>query len=181
MSTVAIFGGSFNPPHLAHQMLCLAVLETMEVDGLWMVPTYRHPFAKDLVEFEHRFRMCELAVELFSGRVTVSRIEADLAQPSSRTLDTLVALRSRHPTTQFRLVVGADILGERDKWYRWDEVERLAPSIVVGRHGYPSRSDIELPNISSTDVRARLARGESVASLVPRNVLAYIDEHGLYG
>jgi len=180
MTTVAIFGGSFNPPHIAHQMLCLAVLETCEVDAFWMVPTYRHPFAKDLAEFEHRYRMCELAAEVFGGRVSVSRIEADLAQPSSRTLDTLLALRERHPEFAFRLVVGADILGERDKWYRWDDVERLAPSIVVGRQSYPSESEIELPDVSSTEIRARLARGDTALPLVPRAVMAYIDEHRLY-
>jgi len=180
MSTVAIFGGSFNPPHLAHQMLCLSVLETAEVDACWMVPTYRHPFAKDLAEFGHRFRMCELAVEVFAGQVQVSRVEEELGQSASRTLDTLLALRARHPDTQFRLVVGADILAERDKWYRWDEIERLAPSIVVGRQGYDSEAAIELPNISSTEIRARLARGESALPLLPRTVMRYIEEHGLY-
>lgn len=180
MTTVALFGGSFNPPHIAHQMLCLAVLETAAVDELWVVPTYRHPFAKDLVAFEHRFRMCELAVEIFAGRVRVSSIEEDLGQPASRTLDTLLALRERHPAVGFRLVIGADILAETDKWYRWDEVERLAPCIVVGRQGYPSRADIELPDISSTEIRERLARGENVLPWVPRAVMDYIDEHGLY-
>jgi nicotinate-nucleotide adenylyltransferase len=180
MSTVAIFGGSFNPPHLAHQMLCLSVLETAAVDELWMVPTYRHPFAKHLVPFEHRFRMCELAVEVFAGRVQVSRIEEELGQPSSRTLDTLQALRAQHPETELRLVVGADILAERDKWYRWDEIERLAPSIVVGRQGYESDAAIELPNVSSTAIRERLARGQSAIPMVPRSVMRYIEEHSLY-
>ncbi len=180
MTTVAIFGGSFNPPHVAHQMLCLAVLETQAVDAVWMVPTYRHPFAKELVEFEHRFRMCELAARVFGGRVRVSRVEADLGQPASRTLDTVLALRERRSDTDFRLVVGADILGERDKWYRWEEIERLAPSIVVGRRGYPSNCAIELPDISSSGIRSRLGRGESVSSLLPRDVMRYIEEHGLY-
>lgn len=180
MTTVAIFGGSFNPPHLAHQMLCLAVLETQPVDAVWMVPTYRHPFAKELIDFEHRFRMCELALQVFGERVGVSRVEAELAQPASRTLDTVLALRERHPDIEFRLVVGADILGERDKWYRWEEIERLAPSIVVGRHGYPSECAIDLPDVSSSGIRARLARGESVAALLPHGVMRYIEENGLY-
>ena len=107
MRTVAIFGGSFNPPHLAHQMLCLSVLETAEVDGCWMVPTYRHPFAKDLADFEHRFRMCELAVEVFAGQVQVSRIEEELGQEASRTLDTLRALRSSARSLASRLEQGA--------------------------------------------------------------------------
>jgi nicotinate-nucleotide adenylyltransferase len=180
MSTIAIFGGSFNPPHVAHQMVCLYILEACPVDELWVIPTYRHPFAKSLVDFEHRFAMCELAMALFGARVKVSRVEEELAQPSSRTLHTLNALRQRFPGDDFRLVVGADILAERDKWYRWDEIERLAPPIVVGRRGYPSQSGLELPDVSSTEVRSRLASGRDASDLVPAQVMAYISERGLY-
>jgi len=191
---VGIFGGSFNPPHLAHQMVCLYVLETSAVDAVWMIPTYRHPFAKDLLEFRHRFRMCQLAAGVFGDRVVVSDIEADLDRPVSRTLDTLEALIARHPDTRFRLVIGADILTETDKWYRWDEIARLAPPIIVGRSGYdrdpepgdragpvaPLEHAIELPRISSTEVRERLSRGQSAVPLVPGVVMDYIAERGLY-
>ncbi len=180
MTTVAIFGGSFNPPHVAHQMACLLVLEAYSVDQLWVVPTFHHPFAKSLVEFEHRFEMCRLAMAPLGDRVTVSRIEAELGQAQSRTLDTLQALRARYPEHAFRLVVGADILAERDKWYHWDDIERLAPPIVIGRAGYPSETRFELPAISSTEVRARLAAGQSGAPLVPSRVLEYIAQQGLY-
>lgn len=183
MTTVALFGGSFNPPHIAHQMVCLYVLETADVDGLWVVPTYRHPFAKELVDFEHRHRMCELAVACLGARVKVSRIEETLAARSpeaSRTVNTIKALIADHPGIQFRLVVGADILHETDKWYRWDEIERLAPPIVVARPGYGSPDLPELADVSSTEVRARLARGESAIPLVSRVVMDYIGQHGLY-
>lgn len=185
---IGLFGGSFNPPHLAHQMVCLYVLETCAVDAVWMIPTYRHPFAKDLLEFGHRFRMCQLAASGFGERVAVSAIEAELDRPVSRTLDTLNALVERYPGAAFRLVIGADILAETDKWYRWDEIARLAPPIVVGRSGYvrdPAHGEalesaIDLPRISSTEVRARLSRGQSAVPLVPRVVMDYIAERGLY-
>ncbi len=180
MRTIAIFGGSFNPPHVAHQMICLYILEACSVDEMWVIPTYRHPFAKSLIDFEHRFAMCELAMAPFANRVRVSRIEEELAQPASRTLHTLNALSQRYPDDAFRLVVGADILAERDKWYRWDEIERMAPPLVVGRRGYPSESGLELPDVSSTEVRARLASGRDASALVPATVMAYITERGLY-
>ena len=69
MREVALFGGSFNPPHVAHQMVCLFVLETCRVDAVWMVPTFRHAFSKELCGFEHRFRMCELAAAPLGERV----------------------------------------------------------------------------------------------------------------
>lgn len=197
--TIALFGGSFNPPHVAHQMVCLLVLETAGVDAVWMVPTYHHAFAKELVDFEHRYRMCELAARVFGQAVAVSRIEAELARPVSRTLDTLEALQTRHPDALFRLVIGADILVETAKWYRWDQVVAMAPPIVVGRAGYTSAHelfagdplapdktaawsflDVELPRVSSTEIRERLCAGQDVLPLVPRVVLDYIAEQGLY-
>jgi len=186
---IAIFGGSFNPPHVAHQLLALFVLETMPVDELWFVPAWRHPFAKDLVDFEDRVAMCKLAAAPLGRRARVSRIEQELAgEPgfvSSRTFDTLQTLARRHPDARFRLVIGADILGETDKWYRWDDLVELAPPIVIGRSGWPAPpgaivSEIEMPAVSSTEVRARLARGESAVPLVPGSVMGYIASRKLY-
>jgi nicotinate-nucleotide adenylyltransferase len=189
MRSVAIFGGSFNPPHVAHQMVALFVLETAPVDELWFVPTWKHPFAKSLADYEHRIAMCELVAGALGPRAKVSRIEEEVAGSpgfvSSRTLDTLEALASKDPGQQLRLVVGADILGETDKWHRWDDVVRLAPLIVIGRGGYevpPGAyvAGLDMPEVSSTEVRTRLARGESALPLVPRSVMGYISQHGLY-
>src|SRR5688572_26936933 len=121
--TIGVFGGSFNPPHVAHQMVCLFVLETEAVDALWMVPTYAHPFGKALVGYDDRVAMCALAAAPFGGRVVVSRLEEEVARRpgfvASRTYDTMLALRAAEPDAALRLVIGADILAERDKWYRW--------------------------------------------------------------
>jgi nicotinate-nucleotide adenylyltransferase len=177
--TIGIFGGSFNPPHVAHQMLMLYVLETRDVDAVWMIPTYRHPFAKELLDFEHRCRMCELAAAALGARALVSRIEGELARPVSRTLETIEVLRARHPDAGFRLVIGADILQESHKWFGWDRIVDLAPPIVVGRGGLDAPG-VDMPAVSSTAIRERLRRGEPVDDLVPRAVARYIAEQGLY-
>ena len=178
---IAVFGGSFNPPHVAHQMVCLWVLETQPVDEILLVPTFRHPFEKQLAPFEDRVEMCRRMALPFGGRASVSTIEEELGGESSRTLVTLEALAARLVGCSLRLVIGADILRERDKWYRWADIEKLAPPIVVARPGFPGpEGSPELANVSSTDVRARLGRGEPVANLVPRSVLALIAEKGLY-
>lgn len=180
MSTIALFGGSFNPPHVAHQMVCLWVLEVCEVSEVWVVPTWRHAFSKELAPFEHRLAMCQRAMKSLGARVRVSTIEKDMARESSRTLETLQELGVRYPEHSFRIVIGADILSETHKWYRWDEVERIAPPIVVGRSGYDSGAGFDLPRVSSTEIRTRLGRGDSASPLVPRTVMQYIAEHGLY-
>ena len=186
---IGLFGGSFNPPHAAHQMVALYVLETQPIDELWFVPTWRHVFGKDLAPFDDRVRMCELAAAPLGPRAVVSRIEAELAaRPgfvASRTLDTIEAIAEQRPGATLRLVIGADILGETAKWYRWDEVARLAPPIVVSRGGYPrptamTSTDLEITTLSSTAVRARVAAGDDASGLVPRSVLGYIADRGLY-
>ena len=176
---VAFFGGSFNPPHVAHQLVSLYVLETALVDELWLVPCWKHPFDKALAPYAQRLRMCELAAAALGPRARASDIEGRLGG-ESRTLLTITALRKEHPDCEFHLVVGADIEPELPLWYGAEELLRTVPRIVVGRGGFPGGSSLAMPAISSTEVRARLARGDSVGELVPRAVNDYIREHGLY-
>lgn len=177
---VAVFGGSFNPPHLAHQMAALGALETA-ADAVWMIPTFRHAFGKDLAPFADRVEMCRRIAAALGDRVVVSRLEQELGG-ESRTLHTLERLRELLPDASFRLLVGADILAETASWYRWDEVAQMAPPLVLGRAGVPApvACDLILPDISSTEIRRRLAGGEEVRGLLPESVLGYIVERGLY-
>jgi nicotinate-nucleotide adenylyltransferase len=178
---VALYGGSFNPPHLAHQMAALYVLETAPVDQIWIIPTFRHPHGKALAPFEDRLAMCGLAVRALGPRARVSDVERELGD-ESRTLRTLRRLRERFPADAFSLVIGADLLAEVPSWYGGAELQRSVPFIVVGRAGAPAagQGGLALPEISSTQVRVELAAGRSVAGLVPRAVLDYIQEHKLY-
>jgi nicotinate-nucleotide adenylyltransferase len=190
MPRVALFGGSFNPPHVAHQLVALFVLETQPIDELWFVPTFAHPFGKALEAYEHRVAMCELAAAALGPRARVSRAEAELAaRPgfvASRTLDLVdhVIAQGHAP----RLVIGTDILRDAAKWHRWDDVIARAPLIVIGRGGHdvPAGSatevtEVTMPEISATRVRDLLSRGASdVSGLVPAAVLRYIAEHHLY-
>ncbi len=179
---VALLGGSFNPPHVAHLMAAWWTLATQGVSEVWLLPAYRHPFGKQLEPFEDRVRMCELAAAAIRG-VHVCSAEAELRDDPlvGKTVRTLEHLASKHPTFRFALVVGADILAETDKWYRFDRVRELARLIVVGRAGHPDGAGaLALPPVSSTEVREKLGRGEDVSALVPRTVLDYIRQRGLY-
>jgi nicotinate-nucleotide adenylyltransferase len=183
---VALFGGSFNPPHIGHQLLALTVLETRAVDQLWMVPCFRHRFDKALAPFPDRMEMCRRAMLALGERAQVSDIEGQLGG-ESRTLVTVSTLRAAHPGVDFQLVIGADLEAEVDSWYGAAELRRLISFIVVGRggHGRHEPDDAsagpQMPAVSSTDVRARLGRGQPVNALVPRLVLDYIRERKLYG
>ena len=179
---VALLGGSFNPPHVAHLMAAYWTLATQDVREVWLLPSYRHPFGKELVAFDDRVRMCELAARGVRG-VAVCTAERELASDPlvGKTVRTLEHLVAKHPDTDFALVVGADILPDTPKWYRWDRVTELARIIVVGREGFPPIPGAPtFPAISSTEIRARLARGEDVSGVVPRKVREYVAEKGLY-
>jgi nicotinate-nucleotide adenylyltransferase len=180
---VAVFGGSFNPPHIAHVLACAVVLSTQDVDTLLVVPAYRHPFAKPLEPFDDRAIMCELAMA-WMPNVQVSRIEEQLGG-ESRTLRTLEHLSEVHPDYALRLVIGADVLADAPRWFGFQTIAKLAPPIVLGRAGVdvPVSVPALLPDVSSTRVRAAIARGDwdEAAKLVPRKVLAHVRARGLYG
>jgi nicotinate-nucleotide adenylyltransferase len=184
---VALYGGSFNPPHIGHQMVGLYVLETAGVDQIWFMPCFKHPFDKALAPFDDRFRMCELAAAALGPRAVVSAIERELGE-ESRTLRTVRALAARHPEHRFSLVIGADLVDETDTWYGAEELRRAVPFIVVGRAGSgagtsPSavRPAVEMPAVSSTEIRRALEEGKPVTGLVSRTVLDYIYGRGLFG
>lgn len=190
-AVIGVLGGSFNPPHVAHQLLALYALETTDLDEVWLVPTFRHRFGKELAPYPDRVAMCERADAGLGRRVRVCRAEEELARAPgftvSRTHDLLVHLAGLHPGRRWRLLIGADILAEAHRWHRWDEVVTLAPPVVVGRAGAAPATvpgmavrPIELPPISSTEIRRRLASGEDVSGLLPRAVIGYIAERGLY-
>lgn len=193
MTRIALFGGSFNPPHVAHQLVGLYVLETQPVDELWFVPVFSHAFGKDLAGYEHRVAMCELAARALGPRAKVSRAEEQLAtQPGfkvSRTLDLVEHLLAEDSARELRLVIGADILGETSKWYRWTDVVAKAPLIAIGRSGFTAPAGttltgVTMPEISATRVRELAAAGNLAApqltALLPADVLRYIAQHRLY-
>jgi nicotinate-nucleotide adenylyltransferase len=182
VTKVAIFGGSFNPPHLAHVLAVTAVLATEDVDRVVVVPTFKHPFAKPLASYDDRVEMCQLALG-WLPRVDVSRVEEELGG-ESRTLRTLEHLQAAHPGWSMRLLMGADLLLEAPRWFKFDAIRAIAPPIVVGRIGVeaPGAPPPVLPAISSTNVRAKIAAAAwaDLAPIVPREVLMLIRARGLY-
>ena len=177
MPEVALFGGSFDPPHVGHLLAAAYVLATEPVDELWLVPVDQHPFAKPLVApYEHRVALCELLAAQVP-RARVSRAERESGQ--GRTVDLLEWLQQKHPENRWALVLGTDLDGERPQWKRFDRIEELARIITVRRSGY-GEGGVAIPEVSSTQVRALLKAGGDVSKLVPRRVLQAIRDAGTY-
>ena len=191
---VAVYGGSFNPPHLGHVLGVVYALSTAPIDEVLVVPVYRHPFAKHLAPYADRVAMCRLALG-WIPRVTISTVEEELGG-ESLTLRTLEHLAATRPGWALRLLVGSDVLADVPKWHRWDRISALAPPLVLGRAGAPAAEAVVswvggldappdppmLPRVSSTEIRAALAEGrlDAVRGLVPAKVLEHIAAARLY-
>jgi len=155
-------------------------LSFLDIDKLILIPCFKHFFSKELIPFEHRFNMTKLLVKDIR-RAEVSDIERRLGG-ESKTLLTLKALKEEYPDSKFYLIIGADNWVLREKWYRFDEIEKLAEIIIVNREGV----DIERyhlpspPKISSTEVREGLKKGKDLSLYIPKAVYEYIKENNLY-
>jgi nicotinate-nucleotide adenylyltransferase len=183
---VAVYGGSFDPPHVAHRLTAAYVLAVGGFERLLVLPVHEHAFGKKLAPFADRLELCRRCFEGLAA-VEVSGLEAELPPPNytERTLERLLEL---HPEYELRLVLGSDVLDETESWHDFARVAELAPPFAVTRVGYerPGLGPAVLPDVSSTRVRELLSRREDPEAdlelrwLVPRRVLDYLDERGLY-
>ena len=200
---VGVFGGSFDPPHVAHRELAEAALAQLGLDVLHIMPTGQawHK-ARQLSAAEHRLAMCELAF----GDLQKVRIDPreTLREGPSYTADTLAELAAQYPGAELYVVLGADQLLAFKTWKRWAEVLDLATLAVAQRPvsdptGPPGAaqaadfSAVEVPfvalamplhHISATAIRARAStangQGPDFDRLVSDGVASYISTYSLY-
>lgn len=141
--TVAIFGGSFDPPHVGHVLGAAFLARVVGFDRVVVVPVGAHAFGKPLAPFAARCELCRIAFAGLRG-VEVCDIEARLPSPNY-TYATLLALREEHPDWDMRLVVGTDVLLEKSRWQSFDEICALAPLFVLARQGLPPEASVTPP------------------------------------
>ncbi|NOY91753.1 MAG: nicotinate-nicotinamide nucleotide adenylyltransferase [Deltaproteobacteria bacterium] len=178
---IGVYGGSFDPPHLGHLLAASCALACAPIDGLLILPSAHHPLGKaPRASFDQRVAMCRAT---FSDlrRAEVDTLEAELGG-EGYTLTLLEELRRRQPGRALRLIVGQDILNQVERWHAWEQVTRLAPPWVIGRRGASAEQDgtLQIPDVSSREIRRRLASGESVEGLVHRDVLAILARDNPY-
>jgi nicotinate-nucleotide adenylyltransferase len=187
-------GGTFDPIHHGHLVAASEVQSWFNLDEVVFVPT-GHPWQKEHREVspaEDRYLMTVIATAS-NPRFTVSRVDIDRPGPTY-TIDTLRDLHQQDPDAELYFITGADALGDIFTWRDAEEVFGLAHFVGCTRPGHELNpatiegipSDrltiVEIPAlaISSTDCRARQAKGEPVWYLVPDGVVQYITKHRLY-
>lgn len=179
MKSVGIFGGSFNPIHTGHIALAKSLCEKAELDEVWFMVSPMNPFKKaatDLLDDQLRLEMVKKALE-GEPQLQACDYEFHLPKPSY-TWHTLQAISKDYPDIRFTLLIGGDNWAAFDKWYHHDDILAHYPIVVYPRKG----SDIgEVPegvtivetpllNISSTEIRHHIAKGESIHGMVPESI-----------
>jgi nicotinate-nucleotide adenylyltransferase len=185
---IGLLGGSFDPVHHGHLIVGQVAAETLGLDALRFLPAREQPFkqGRHRTSAEHRAAMLSLALTGSRG-FSVERIELDRPGPSY-TVHTLEQLREREPGSELVLLLGSDAAADLRAWREAERIPRLARVVVFARAGskLPPLSGvertIEVPavDISATEIRRRVARGQSIRYWVPDAVAEYIARHRLY-
>lgn len=181
---VGLFGGSFDPVHHGHLILARDAMESLGLDKVVFIPAgvSPHKVARPPGRADLRVAMLEAAVAGVD-RFEVDRSEVEREGPSY-TIETVRRLISREPGTEFHYFIGDDNIPALDTWHEIDELRRLVRFVVLSRHGIDAGAGFPAisrrVDISSSDIRNRVAAGLPVRYLLPDNVCDIIQRHGLY-
>jgi len=198
---VGLFGGSFDPVHSGHLVIAQDALEKLELDKVIFIPAAIPPHKQHLEQAsaEHRVSMLSMAVES-DLRFSVSDSELNRGG-ISYSFDTICDFIEALPDTDLVLIVGSDTLVDLHNWYNIDELLELCEVASFMRPGESDLKQIRekiglsgenkervlanafeshMFDVSSSEIRMRVAEGLGIRYLVPTEVEMYIYEHGLY-
>jgi len=171
---VALLGGSFDPPHLAHIQVLKYLLASGRFDEVWVLPSPQNPLKPASSPFETRLEMCRLAFEGLDRRIQVMEDEGSL---SGYTIDLVRHLKQHHPQSDFTFIGGGDLATEIP---RWKESAALQGMIAFEFLPRPPQPDSPFAAISATQIREQAKKGLPISDLVPRSVESFIRHHRLY-
>lgn len=199
---IGIMGGTFDPPHFGHLVPVATAARQFFLDAVWFIPNYRppHKTRTDFADAYHRAAMVALALKDYPNFL-LDTCELRQEKPVY-TVDTIRRLQYENPNTRFFFILGTDSFLEIDTWYHYSELIDLCEFIIINRGDKEEelkRNLQRLENtlhkkldpafhfsgsapipVSSTQLRAALAAGESISGMVPPAVEEYIHKHSLY-
>ena len=168
---IALFGGSFDPPHIAHEEIVKRVLQTQEIDKLYVVPTYLSPF-KDKYHLEPQERF-ELLIDLFQDVANVEVSDFEIMQNRAvPTVETVRYLKQKYSPQNIYLVIGSDNLKSIHLWNNFEELTKSVQFIVIQREGYEVKNDIIRFNtiMMDIDISSTLLRDKFDLKYIPKKI-----------
>lgn len=184
---VGILGGTFNPPHIGHLIIADQVRDQLGLEKILFMPSANPPHAsgKTTIEADYRVKMVERAIE------DNSHFELDLTEikrgGKSYTYETIKQLTEENPDIDYYFIIGGDMVEDLPTWHKVDELVHLVQFVAVNRPAYSVKTTypviwVDVPDIdiSSTELRKKIANECSVKYLLPDKTLEYIEEEGLY-
>jgi len=184
LKKIGIFGGTFDPIHQAHLILARDALEQLQLESVIFIPATisPHKLGRTTAPAEIRVEMLRAAIE-GEPRFCLDTMELERPAPSY-TVDTMEALKAREPNTEFVCLIGEDNVAALPTWRRFADLSKMVQFAVLDRSGlktaHPYPVVRRLLDISASDIRNRVARGQSIRYLVPPAVEKIIRDRQLY-
>ncbi|HET7487614.1 MAG TPA: nicotinate-nucleotide adenylyltransferase [Acidimicrobiales bacterium] len=188
---IGILGGTFDPVHVGHLAAAVEVRHELALDTMLLVVAnlpWQKAGSRAITPAVDRLAVVAAAVDGIEG-LEASALEVDRGGPSY-TADTVAELAGRHPGAELFLVVGSDVVPDLPTWKRVGELQSAVTVVVVRRPGAPGATPpqpwrsvtVAVPalDVSSTDLRARVAAGRPIDALVPAAAVREIRRRGLY-
>ncbi len=184
MKKIGIYGGTFDPIHLAHPILARAAAEQLRLDEVIFVPAAVSPHKLEEQQTPAALRL-EMLRAALAGEPLFTLSETELHRPPpSYTVETVEEFRRARPDDQLFYLLGSDHLPRLHTWHRFADLEELVQFVVLERgneHPHPEYVTIQRQiGISATEIRNRVATGRSIRYLVPAAVESIIQRHQLY-
>jgi nicotinate-nucleotide adenylyltransferase len=184
LKKIAIYGGTFDPVHHAHLILAREALETLGLEKVILVPAAISPLKKaaPIASGDMRLKMLQAAIE---GEEGFAIDDCELRRPPpSWTIDTVLEIQRRETDSEIHLLIGEDNVASLDRWRRFDDLKEMVRFVVLDRTGSQMQRNYQVVrrkiDISATDIRKRVARGQSIRYLVPPTVEEIIQRQKLY-
>jgi nicotinate-nucleotide adenylyltransferase len=174
---IAVFGGSFDPPHIGHEQIVNLALQELKVDKLFMIPTFLNPF-KDSFHLSPNKRF-ELLQELFKENKKVEICDYEILQnKKTTTFETISFLKNNYKIDTIYLIIGADNLKNIHLWYNFLELRELVSFVVVTRDGIELTNDYVKPTYLQLDIDASstVLRKSMNFDLIPENLKKKVKE-----
>ena len=184
MKKISIYGGSFDPIHHGHLILAREAREALNLEKVIFVPAAVSPFKgrAAAASGDMRLKMLYAAIE---GEEGFAIDDCELRRPPpSWTIDTVLEIRQRETDSEIYLLIGEDNVATLDRWRRFDELKKMVRFVVLDRTGSQAQRDYQIVrgkiDISATEIRKRVAQGQSIRYLVPPAVEEIIQREKLY-